>query len=105
MMIAAGWCWTTATGARGQRPTATLPQFPAQCPPHPAVIAPVPGGDLPLYADRRGEVKEAQVLAPRERQERQAAERQAKAGESRHGPCWWGSPQPQPKLDVRAGRA
>jgi hypothetical protein len=35
MMIAAGWCWTTATGARGQRATGTLPQFPAHPQPLP----------------------------------------------------------------------
>jgi hypothetical protein len=63
--------------------------LPPHRPPNPAVIAPVPGGDLRLYADRWWEVKEEQPRALRERQERKAPERQAKAGESRHGPCRW----------------
>ena len=44
-----------------------------------AVIAPVGGGNLRLYADRRREVKDKQAPALRERQERKAADQQAKA--------------------------
>jgi hypothetical protein len=55
----------------------------------PALFAPVTVGDRCRYSDRWWEVHEEEAAALRERQEREAAEREAKALENYHGPRWW----------------
>jgi len=67
-------------------------QLPAWPPPQPfdaARFAPVPFDRR--YSAEWGLVWEEEARAARERQEREEAEREAKAIESQHGPVWWKS--------------
>jgi len=69
--------------------TGKLPVWPPHRPMALALMPPIPGGDRRRYTGDWWKVKEDEARATQERQAREAAEREAKAGENWHGPRWW----------------
>jgi hypothetical protein len=68
---------------------ATKMAWPPPTVPLAALIAPPASGDPRRYSGDWWRVKEEEARAVRERQEREAAEQEAKARENWHGPRWW----------------